>query len=126
MTPASDSAIPVAAQRSDPRLKWRAGRGSPLKLLSALRGDGALVWSGGEVAATYELHVFGQGSARTGSGRAEGHCGALLERTADQVEGASSCRLRLHDGREIEIDLVCVDPTAIEFDACGNATSLLA
>jgi hypothetical protein len=94
---------------SPTRRLWRTGRGASLKLLRALRGKGALVWPGGEIAATYEVDVFARGAMHTVSGRVQGNLSALT--------GRGDVRLRLRDGREIEIELASPGRSAAEFDA---------
>jgi hypothetical protein len=115
---------PLSPHALHSRRLWRSGRATQLKLLTALRGRGALVWSGGAISATYELDVFTRGTAQTASGHMEGDYSALVERSAsNRDDPAPGCRLRLDDGREIEIDLVSLDPAAATFDAGGAAAS---
>jgi hypothetical protein len=97
---------------------WRSGRGAQLKLLGALRGQGALLWSGRSISATYELDVFARGSVRAVSGHVEGDFSTLVDDDPD-AERSHGSRLRLADGREIEIELVSVESAAAEFDACS-------
>jgi hypothetical protein len=108
-----DRANPAAPARQ-PGRRW-GGRQAPLKLLLTLRGDGALVWSGGVTRASYALDLFAQGAARTAAGRLEGDFSALV--AADPP--ATGVRLRLSDGREIDIDLVSVEPTVADVEANG-------
>ena len=109
---------------SHSRRLWRSGSSAQLKLLTALRGTGALVWSGGSIVATYELDVFARGAVQTVSGHLEGDFSALVEQPAENNgEPALGCRLRLDDGREIEIGLVSLEPGAADFDAVDAAAS---
>jgi hypothetical protein len=99
-----------------------------MKLLAALRGEGALVWSGGAIAATYELDLFASGPTKTGSGHLEGDFSALVDRTPSAVDEPSAleARLRLDDGREIEIEIVSLEPSLAEFEAHAASAGLLA
>jgi hypothetical protein len=99
-----------------------------MKLLAALRGEGALVWSGGSIAASYELDLFASGPMKTGSGQLAGDFSALVDRTPSALDepSAVAAHLRLDDGREIEIDLVSLEPSAAEFEARGSSAGLLA
>jgi hypothetical protein len=98
-----------------------------MKLLAALRGEGALVWSGGSIAATYELDLFASGPTKTASGQLEGDFSALVDGMPTAVDEASAlgASLRLDDGREIEIDLVSLEPSVAEFEARGSSAGLL-
>jgi hypothetical protein len=111
---------PLSPHGSHSRRLWRSGRAAQLKLLTALRGRGALIWSGGSISATYELDVFARGAVQTVSGQMEGDFTALVERpAASDGEPAAACRLRLDDGREIEIDLVSLESARADFNADG-------
>ena len=110
---------PISPHRSQSNRLWRSGRGAQTKLVGALRGTGALVWSGGAITATYELDVFARGLVRTVSGQLEGDFAALVDQAADDAgEPPFGSRLRLEDGREIDIDLVSLESDTAEFDAC--------
>jgi len=50
---------------------------SRLRLLDALRGDGALVWPGGSIAVAYELDQSGRGPVRLANGNLEGIFSAI-------------------------------------------------
>jgi hypothetical protein len=111
---------PLSPHALHSRRLWRSGRATQLKLLTGLRGRGALVWSGGSIVATYELDVFARGAVQTVSGRMEGDFSALVERpAASEGEPPAACRLRLDDGREIDIDLLSVEPAAADFEAAA-------
>ncbi len=124
-TPASDSdAQPAKARPAAPAPVYWSARGSMrgrtrLRLLGALRGAGALVWSGGAIPAAYELDIFGAGEARSASGALEGDFSALpapdaADPDAPPITGA---RLRLADGREIAVELTTLEPDVVEFEA---------
>ncbi|HXQ11459.1 MAG TPA: hypothetical protein VN805_10740 [Caulobacteraceae bacterium] len=114
---------PLSLDGLHSRRLWRSGRAAQLKLLTALRGTGALLWSGGSISATYELDVFSRGAVQTVSGQLEGDFSALVQRpAANEGEPSDACRLRLDDGREIEIDLVSLEQATVAFDA-GEASA---
>jgi len=94
-----------------PPKSW-AGR-SRMKLVGALRGKGALLVAERTVPATYEMDVFDMGAMRTLSGQLRGDFSRLAGAEAQ------SARLRLEDGREIEINLVAVRPNVADFDGRG-------
>jgi hypothetical protein len=107
------------------RRLWGSGRAAQLKLLVALRGRGALLWPGGSISAAYELDVFARGAAQTVSGQLEGDFSALVQRrAANDDEPAAMWRLRLDDGREIEIDLVSLEPARADFEAGGASAAV--
>jgi len=118
---------PASPHRAQSSRLWRSGRGAQMKLLAALRGEGALVWSGGSIVATYELDVFARGPMKTGSGQMEGDFSALVDSTPSAIDEPCSvpAHLRLDDGREIEIDLVSLEPYSAEFEARGSSAGLL-
>lgn len=122
------AAKPMGAKPGAPTPVYWSARGSMrgrarLRLLGALRGEGALVWSGGTIAVAYELDIFGAGEARSASGNLEGDFTPLpppseAEPDAPPITGA---RLRLSDGREIAIALTSLEPEGIEFEALLSA-----
>ncbi len=100
------------------------GRGSrgfaPLKLLGSLRGEGRVVWTGGEAVASYELDVYSRGADHTAGGHLEGDF-AKLEAASEAAGGSlADVMLRLSDGREIDIELASLDAEAADFDARGE------
>jgi hypothetical protein len=96
----------------------RKNRGhAPLKLLGALRGEGVLLWSGGSATTTYELDIYGRGPSHMASGNLEGDFSELAPKDEAESELPQGCRLRLSDGREIEIELTALDQSAAGFEA---------
>lgn len=90
-----------------------------LRLLGALRGSGALIWSGGTIPVAYELDIFGAGEARSASGSLDGDFSGLpapdeAEPDAPPITGA---RLRLDGGHEIAVELTSLEPELAEFEA---------
>lgn len=116
---------PIPPAASQGRGGWgargKADERAPLRLLGALRGDGALVWSGGAIAVTYELDLFGRGPLRVANGNLEGDFSALIPADPDEPARPKGLRLRLDDGGELEIALVALDADGGEFDAQGAA-----
>jgi hypothetical protein len=95
-------------------------RGRPkLKLLGSLRGAGAMLWSGGEIAVAYELDIFGSGEARSASGALEGDFSVLPPPAEDAPDAppVTGARLRLDGGRELAIDLTSLEPDLAEVEA---------
>jgi hypothetical protein len=106
--------------------RWGGGRGratAPLKLLGALRGRGVLIWSGGKAAAAYELDIFGRGASHSANGQLEGDFAPLLRRNR-RGGPPTSGRLRLEDGREIEMELVSIEAEVVEVDGPVGADLL--
>ena len=115
----------MSAPRSEtPQTKARGGSswgsrsfnrdGAKLKLLGSLRGEGQLILPDRTVPALYELDIYARGATRTASGHLEGAFAAFHDPEADlDLAG----RLRLDDGREIEIDLTELDAEAADFEA---------
>lgn len=114
-------ARPAQAASRGLRAKWRDP--AKLKLLASLRGDGLLIWEGGEAPARYELDLFGSGTSRSASGNLEGGFTDLM------VEGeptdAAVARLRLSDGHEIAVDLSDLQPDFAEFHSRDPALDAL-
>ena len=109
----TDPAAPTPSASRPRGGSWR-GRGQ-LKLVGARNGAGTLVWSGRTIPAAYELDVFAQGETRTVQGKLEGDFSDLM----DVDGGGGRARLRLDDGREIEIDVVDLEPWGADFEAKG-------
>jgi len=114
MSDASTGPTAPAPSATRPRGgSWR-GRGQ-LKLVGARNGAGTLVWSGRAIPAAYELDVFAQGETRTVQGKLEGDFSDLVHGEA----AGGRARLRLGDGREIEIDVIDLEPWGADFEAKG-------
>ena len=117
------------AKASTPNEGWsmrRNGRNSaPLRLVSALRGQGGLTWAGGTVTATYELDLYDRGATHLASGNLEGDFSSLLGEDDGVTAQAGGARLRLDDGRELDIDLISLDAGGADFEATGAALSSL-
>lgn len=103
--------------------RGRAGSHGPwrgrdrLKLLGARRGAGALLWSGLAIPAAYELDVFASGPVCTIQGNVEGDFTRLRSRGLAGPIQAAGVRLRLDDGREMDIELVDLAPSFGDFTA---------
>lgn len=115
---------PAAANRRSPApFSWGA-RGSRdqsrMKLLGALRGEGVLMAANLTIPAHYELDVYARGATQTASGHLEGEFSGFPDLEPD---AGLTGRLRLEDGREIEIDLTDLDAEAADFEAHGPLVS---
>ncbi|HLI66373.1 MAG TPA: hypothetical protein VKU90_08410 [Caulobacteraceae bacterium] len=117
--PAETAPAPAPATGAPSSRLWRTNRGGPLKLVRGLRGKGALVWSGGEIAAAYEIDIFSRGAMFTVSGRIQGDFSALAGGRP------SGLRLRLQDDHEIAVNLISLTRAAAEFDAPSPAAETL-
>jgi hypothetical protein len=93
---------------------------APLRLISALRGQGTLTWSGGSVSAAYELDLFDRGAVHLASGNLEGDFSSLMAKDDGAAAQAGGGRLRLDDGREVDIVLISLDPAGADFEANGD------
>jgi hypothetical protein len=120
-----ERSTPASARPPTPRevIAWtqrnRRRRGPQLKFVAALRGRGMLVWSDLAMAAAYEIDIFAQGDVRSIHGALEGDFSGLIPEGETGVDQMGGARLRLSNGREIDIDLVAVEPAFADFDAQG-------
>ena len=128
MSAAPDDAEPLAgddARAGGPATSPWKGRGrrdhSPLKLLGALRGAGVLLWKKRKLPVAYEIDVYQRGAGRTASGNLEGDLTALAALGKEGAPRDAGVRLRLEDGREIDIVLLDVNRSAAGFDGRGPA-----
>ena len=97
----------VPAQRS----KGQRGY-TPIKFLGSLRGEGSLLTGRRRTAVTYQLDQYEGSSGRTGNGAVEG---PLPAGAAAGDQG----RLRLADGREVEVTLQETDAEGAVFETRG-------
>ena len=108
---------PVAATASAPRPfvpahRSKGQRGySPIRFVGSLRGEGTLAVSGRRRPVTYELDQYESASGRTANGALEGPLGSA--RAGDQA------RLRLEDGREVDVTLQETDAQGAVFETRG-------
>jgi hypothetical protein len=106
-----------------PRVSWTRGgwrNRSALKLMGARRGDGVLIWSGLAIPVAYVIDVYAQGEAQSVSGVLEGDFARLAAAEASAAARERGARLRLDDGREIDIDLTTVEDTSADFEMLGD------
>ncbi len=139
---AADSSVPdpaKAAPQAKPAAKAPAAKANeswgmrrnprnsaPLRLVSALRGQGGVIWSGGSVTASYELDLFDRGAVHMASGNLEGDFSALVGDDEGVAAQAAGARLRLDDGRELDIDLLSLEADYADFEAHGADLAALA
>ena len=125
---ASAPGVSQAKTGSNPKANAQAGAwgahgkargGQPLRLLGSLRGEGALVWSGGSILADYELDLFSRGPVIVASGNLEGDFSSLLPDDENPLVLTDGSRLRLMDGRVLKIGLVTLESGSADFDAYG-------
>jgi hypothetical protein len=120
--PATPEAAPLAGASKG----WRGKSRDRLKFLGARRGEGVLLWSDQVIAAAYEIDVFSLGESRTVQGALQGDFAALVSADPDSEPATRQARLRLDDGREIEIGLTEMAETFADFEATGAPADLLA
>ena len=88
---------------------------SPIRFLGSLRGQGTLAVSGRRRAVTYQLDQYENSAGRTGSGALEGSLGSAA--AGDQA------RLRLEDGREVDVTLQETDADGAVFGPRGACST---
>ena len=82
-----------------------------IKFLGSLRGEGSLAAAGRRIPVTYQLDQYEGAAGRTGNGALEGRLG-------DAAAG-DQARLRLEDGREVEVTLQETDVEGAVFETRG-------
>ncbi len=88
-------------------MKWRG----------SLRGDGALIWDAGERPVSYRIDLYAQGDQHSSNGDIQGDLGEFIEDTP------AGLRLKLDDGREVEVLLLDTEADAARIELTG-ATAL--
>ena len=92
-----------------PRQVVRRGYAGPLRFVETLRGEGMLVWAGGETPVAYELDMFDGNAGRTGSGTLDG--------VLPEVDGPA--QLRLSETTDVAVAVVESDGEAAVFETRG-------
>lgn len=88
-------------------MKWRG----------SLRGDGALIWDAGERPVSYRIDLYAQGDQHSSNGEIQGDLGVFIDDTP------AGLRLKLDDGREVEVLLLDTEADAARIELTG-ATAL--
>ena len=88
----------------------RNTRGGPLRLISTLRGEGALLGAAAPIAVHYQVDLFTRGAMIIATGEVEGRLSALRGKLG-------AFRLRLDDGCLIEVRLTETGPDFAAFEA---------
>ncbi|HEX8570707.1 MAG TPA: hypothetical protein VF699_12415 [Caulobacteraceae bacterium] len=83
-----------------------------IKFLGALRGEGTLFSGRSRIPVTYQIDLYEGAAGRTGNGALEGPLG-LKAAAGDQR------RLRLEDGREVDVTLQETDAEGAVFETRG-------
>jgi hypothetical protein len=86
-------------------MKWRG----------SLRGEGALLWDAGERPVSYRIDLYAQGDQRSGNGDIQGDLAAFLD------EAPAGLRLKLDDGREVEVALTDTEIDAARIELTSAA-----
>jgi hypothetical protein len=85
------------------------------------RGEGAVVWSGLTIPASYELDVFASALACSIQGNLEGDFSRLASPGRAGPTQTGGVRLRLDDGHEIDVDLIELGPWFADFSAAATS-----
>ena len=105
--------IPTNAPAYVPAQRSKGQRGyTPIKFLGSLRGEGALLTGRRRTPVTYQLDQYESASGRTGNGALDGPLGP-------KAGAGDQARLRLEDGREVEITLQETDGDGAVFETRG-------
>lgn len=77
----------------------------PLRLVTSLRGEGALLWGKqGQLPVNYAVDIYRQGPAHVANGDVRGDLTRLVGRVPADV------RLRLASGEEVRVVLADIEP----------------
>ena len=107
-----DDRTPPAPQPFVPSYRSKGQRGySPIRFLGSLRGDGSLAGPGRRRPVTYQLDQYEGASGSSGNGALEGSLGSAA--------AGDHARLRLDDGREVDIILQETDEDGAVFEMRG-------
>ena len=74
--------------------------GAQMKWRGSLRGEGVLLWDAGERPVSYRIDLYAQGDQRSSNGDIQGDLAAFVD------EAPAGLRLKLDDGREVEVELL--------------------
>ena len=85
---------------------------SPIRFLGSLRGEGALVAGRRRTPVTYQLDQYEGSAGLTGNGALEGPLG-------EAAAAGDQARLRLDDGREVEVTLQETEADGAVFETRG-------
>jgi hypothetical protein len=86
-------------------MKWRG----------SLRGEGALIWDAGERSVSYRIDLYAQGDQHSSNGDVQGDLGAFVDDTP------AGLRLKLDDGREVEVLLLDIEADAARIELISVA-----
>ncbi len=88
----------------------RNSRGGPLRLISTLRGEGALLGAASPIAVHYQVDLFTRGAITIATGEVEGRLSALRGKLG-------AFRLRLDDGCLLDVRITDASPEFASFEA---------
>jgi len=115
---------PEAAAQAGASKGWRGKSRDRLKFLGTRRGDGVLLYAPHSIPVTYELDVFSLGDTRSVRGALRGDFTAVLSGDADGGPATRQARVRLDDGREIDIDLTEMEDVFADFEGSGASVGI--